>query len=299
MAAIGLMPAPKGGRLLTGVRLREGAKTVNAGQLNGVRKHERTANGGWKQIDWKKAEETVNRIQIRIVKAVKSGKSGLVKRLQYLLAHSFYAKALAVKRVTSSHGKRTPGVDGVVWKTQKDKYEAIFKLNDVGYHPKALRRIYIEKPGKTEKRPLSIPSMIDRAMQALYLLTLAPIAETLADKTSFGFRECRSTADAMQYAHLMLSRKTAPQWIVEGDIKKLLRHHQSSVADRQHPDGYRNPDQIPQSGLLLQKLSISYHPRVCTRGSHFSNSCKHDTGRLATGARSKAERQETSLCSLR
>ena len=213
------MPAPKGGRLLTGVRLREGAKTVNAGQLKDVRKHERTANGGWKQIDWKKAKETVNRIQIRIVKAVESGKSGLVKRLQYLLAHSFYAKALAIKRVTSSHGKRTPGVDGVVWKTQKDKYEAIFKLNDVGYHPKALRRIYIEKPGKTEKRPLSIPSMIDRAMQALYLLTLAPIAETQADKTSFGFRECRSTADAMNYAYLMLSRKTAPQWIVEGDIK--------------------------------------------------------------------------------
>jgi RNA-directed DNA polymerase len=192
---------------------------VNAGQLNDVHQHERTANGGWKKIDWKRAEETVNRIQIRIVKAVESGKNGLVKRLQYLLAHSFFAKALAIKRVTSSHGKSTPGVDGVVWKTPEEKFEAISRLNNVGYQPKALRRVYIEKPGKKEKRPLSIPAMIDRAQQALHLLTLAPIAETQADKTSFGFRECRSTADAMQYAHLMLSRKTAPQWVVEGDIK--------------------------------------------------------------------------------
>ncbi len=213
------MPASKGGRLLTGIRLSEGAKTVNEGQLKDVLKHERTSNGDWKKIDWKKAEGIVNRIQVRIIKAVESGRAGLVKRLQYLLAHSFYAKALAVKRVTSSHGKKTPGVDGIVWKTQKEKYEAIFKLNNVGYQPKALRRVYIEKPGKAEKRPLSIPAMIDRAMQALYLLTLAPIAETLADKTSFGFRECRSTADAMRYAYLMLSRKTAPQWVVEGDIK--------------------------------------------------------------------------------
>jgi len=218
-AITGHMPTSKGGRLLTGIRLSEGTKTVNEEQLKDVLKHERTSNGDWKKIDWKKAEETVNRIQIRIIKAVESGNAGLVKRLQYLLAHSFYAKALAVKRVTSSHGKKTPGVDGIVWKTQKEKYEAIFKLNNVGYQPKTLRRVYIEKPGKAEKRPLSIPAMIDRAMQALYLLTLAPIAETLADKTSFGFRECRSTADAMSYAYLMLSRKTAPQWVVEGDIK--------------------------------------------------------------------------------
>ena len=212
-------PTPKGGRLPTGVRLREGAKTVNADNLNDARKREGTANGSWNRIDWAKAEKTVNRIQTRIVKAVESGKSGLVKRLQYLLAHSFSAKALAIRRVTSSHGKRTPGVDGVVWKAQKEKYEAIFQLNDVGYHPKALRRIYIEKPGKKEKRPLSIPAMKDRAMQALYLQTLAPVAETQADKTSFGFRENRSTADAMQYAFLRLSRKTSPQWVVEGDIK--------------------------------------------------------------------------------
>ena len=148
----------------------------------------------------------------------------LAKRLQYLLAHSFYAKALAIRRVTTSHGSKTPGVDGVVWKTQKAKFEAIQTLNDVGYHPRALRRVYIEKLGKKENRPLSIPAMKDRAMQALYLQTLAPIAETQADKTSFGFREYRSTADAMKYAHLMLSRKTAPQWVVRGHFSNTGQH---------------------------------------------------------------------------
>ncbi len=235
---------------------------MNAEHLNDAHKREGTANGGWKQIDWNKAEETVNRIQIRIVKAVESGKTSLVKRLQYLLAHSFYAKALAIKRVTSSHGKNTPGVDGVVWKTPKDKYEAIQTLNDVGYQPKALKRVYIEKPGKKEKRPLSIPAMKDRAMQALYLQTLAPIAETLADKTSFGFRECRSTADAMQYAHLMLSRKTAPQWIVEGDIKSCFDdiNHQWLT------------DNIPMDTEVLSKFlkadySYQKHLYPTTKGS--------------------------------
>lgn len=137
---------PKGGRLPTGVRLREGAITVNADNLNDARKREGTANGSWNRIEWAKAEKTVNRIQARIVKAIESGRSGLVIRLQYLLAHSFSAKALAIRRVTSSHGKRTPGVDGVVWKAQKEKYEAIFQLYDVGYHPKVLGRIYIKNP---------------------------------------------------------------------------------------------------------------------------------------------------------
>lgn len=202
-----------------GVRLREDAKTVNAAQLNDAGNRESTANRNWGQINWDRAVKTVNRIQVRIVKAIESGKHNLVKRLQFLLTHSFYAKALAVRRVTSSHGAKTAGIDGVKWRTKQDKFKAIHDLCETGYIPKALRRVYIEKYGKQEKRPLSIPTIKDRAMQALYLQALSPIAETLADRTSFGFRENRSTADAMQYAHLRLSRTTAPQWIVEGDIK--------------------------------------------------------------------------------
>ena len=192
---------------------------MKAAQLKDAGNRESTANSSWNRINWGLAEKTVNRIQVRIVKAIESGEHNLIKRLQYLLTHSFYAKALAVRRVTTSRGAKTPGTDGIVWKSKGDKFKAIQDLSDIGYTPTALKRVYIDKPGKKEKRPLSIPAMKDRAMQALYLQALSPIAETLADRTSFGFREYRSTADAMQYAFLMLSRKTAPQWVVEGDIK--------------------------------------------------------------------------------
>ena len=111
----------------------------------------------WKQINWEQAETYINRLQIRIVKAVKENKWRLVKRLQYLITHSFYGKAVAVRRVISNKGKNTPGIDGIVWKTDKEKEEAIRTLETKGYRASALRRIYIEKFGKKEKRPLGIP----------------------------------------------------------------------------------------------------------------------------------------------
>lgn len=106
----------------------------------------------WNQIDWKKAEEQVNRLQIRIVKATLEQKWRLVKRLQYLMTNSFYAKALAVKRVTTNKGKNTPGIDGVLWKTNEEKVKAVAELNCQTYHAKPLKRVYIEKFGKKEKK---------------------------------------------------------------------------------------------------------------------------------------------------
>ena len=123
---------------------------------------------------WKKAEEQVNRLQVRIVKATLEQKWRLVKRLQYLLTNSFYAKALAVKRVVTNKGKNTPGIDGELWKSDKDKVCAVKNLEIRTYHAKPLRRVYIEKFGKKEKRPLGIPTMGDRAMQALQLLACCP-----------------------------------------------------------------------------------------------------------------------------
>lgn len=176
----------------------------------------------WNQIDWKKAEEQVNRLQIRIVKATLEQKWRLVKRLQYLMTNSFYAKALAVKRVTTNKGKNTPGIDGVLWKTNEEKVKAVAELNCQTYHAKPLKRVYIEKFGKKEKRPLGIPTMSDRAMQALQLLALEPVAETTADRISFGFRKYRSPEDAREYAFSVLSRRDSPQWILEGDIKSCF-----------------------------------------------------------------------------
>jgi len=173
----------------------------------------------WNDIDWKIAEKYVNRLQTRITKAVKQGKRYLVKRLQYLLTHSFYAKLLAVRTVTRNKGRRTAGIDGKKWLTPNAKMNAALKLSDKKYKSKPSRRVYIPKPGTTKKRPLSIPTMHDRAMQALYALALSPISETTADICSFGFRKYRSSHDACSQAFNCLSTKNSAEWVLEGDIK--------------------------------------------------------------------------------
>jgi RNA-directed DNA polymerase len=86
-----------------------------------------------------------------------------VKRLQYLLTHSYYAKLIAVRKVTTNKGKKTPGVDKVLWNTPAQKMNAVLSLTDKSYKASPLRRVYIEKKGKKAKRPLGIPTMYDRA----------------------------------------------------------------------------------------------------------------------------------------
>lgn len=138
---------------------------------------------GWHDIDWHAAHSNVRRLQARIVKATQEGKWGKVKALQHLLTRSFSGKALAVKRVTENQGKDTPGVDKDMWDTPQKKAKAIRELRQRGYRPLPLRRVSIpKKNGKM--RPLSIPTMKDRAMQALSLLALDPVAETTADPNS-------------------------------------------------------------------------------------------------------------------
>lgn len=172
----------------------------------------------WESIDFVKAEIYVKKLQMRIVKAWKLGKFNRVKSLQHLLTTSFYARALAVKRVTENQGKKTSGVDKELWLTPNAKYQAIKKLKVRGYCPKPLRRIYIpKKNGK--KRPLSIPTMTDRAMQTLFKFALEPIAETTADPNSYGFRPKRSTQDAIEQCFLALSKQKSAKWVLEGDIK--------------------------------------------------------------------------------
>ena len=186
-------------------------KTAQAGALI-------SDTASWKSVDWKRARREVRRLQMRIAKAVKEGRWNKVHTLQYMLSRSFYAKLLAVKRVTSNKGKKTPGVDGILWRSAGAKWRAACSLRRRGYRPKPLRRIYIpKKNGKL--RPLSIPVMYCRAMQALYKLTLAPVAETTADQNSYGFRESRSCADAVAAAFNALSKPNSAPWVLEGDIK--------------------------------------------------------------------------------
>ncbi len=177
----------------------------------------------WESINWETASAYVRKLQMRIVKAQKEGHISKVKSLQWLLTHSFYAKALAVRRVTSNRGKNTPGVDHELWRTPQAKFNAIAKLNRRGYQPQPLRRVYIpKKNGKM--RPLSMPTMTDRAMQTLYKFALEPIAETYADPNSYGFRVGRGTHDAIEQCFTDLNKGKSPEWILEGDIKGCFDH---------------------------------------------------------------------------
>ncbi|NJM41488.1 MAG: group II intron reverse transcriptase/maturase [Anaerolineae bacterium] len=181
-------------------------------------------NKHWHAIDWAKANRTVKRLQTRIVKATQAGRPGKRKALQWLLTHSYSARALAVKRVTDNHGKNTPGVDGIIWNTPEKKINAVRQTGRRrNYRPQPLRRIYIPKASNPKKlRPLSIPCMADRAEQALHLQALDPVAETTQDPNSYGFRRERSTADALAQCFNVLSKQTCASYILEGDIKSCF-----------------------------------------------------------------------------
>ena len=175
----------------------------------------------WNAINWRAIYGKVRRLQVRIAKAAREKRWGKVHFLQRLLTRSLPARLWAVRRVVSNQGKRTPGVDRILWKTPRQKMQAARSLRRFGYKPRPLRRIYIPKRNG-KRRPLGIPTMKDRAMQALHLLALLPVAETQADPNSYGFRPRRSVADALGQCYCALAKGDSPQWVLEGDIESCF-----------------------------------------------------------------------------
>lgn len=212
--------------------------------------HERKKD--WDNINWSKANEYVNRLQVRIVKATQEGKWNLVKRLQHLLVNSFYAKAIAVKKVTQNKGKNTAGVDNKLWKSKQEKWDGIMSLTPKGYRALPTRRVLIpKKNGK--KRPLSIPTMRDRAMQTLFLLALQPIEETTADEHSYGFRVSRSCQDACEQIFADLSLKSSAQWVLEGDIKGCFDNISHEWMLKNIPMNKKVLSQFIKAGYVFKK----------------------------------------------
>ena len=175
----------------------------------------------WYAINWRAIDRNVRRLQVRIAQATKEGRWGKVQALQRLLTHSHSGRVLAVRRVTENNGKKTPGVDQEIWNTPEKKTQAVHELKRRGYQPQPLRRVYIPKSDGKTMRPLGIPTMKDRAQQAIHLLALDPVVETTADKNSYGFRPQRSCADAIEQCFTALKTVTT-QWILEGDIKSCF-----------------------------------------------------------------------------
>jgi RNA-directed DNA polymerase len=170
----------------------------------------------WNTIPWRKLERNIFKLQNRIYQASRRGDSQQVRRLQRLLLKSWSAKALAVRRVTQDNsGKKTAGVDGVKSLTPKQRMTLIQKL-DLKGKVQPIRRVWIPKPNKTEKRPLGIPTIQDRATQALVKMVIEPQWEAKFEPNSYGFRPGRSCHDAIQALHDMLRHHD--KYVLDADI---------------------------------------------------------------------------------
>lgn len=216
--------------------------TVN---INSINLTGASSASRWNDLPWNVITKEVKRLQMRIAKAYKLGKIGKAKALQRILSTSFYAKCLAVKRVVSNKGSNTAGVDNILWKSSYQRMKAVYSLKRKGYKTKPLKPVYIPKRDpNSDKRKLLIPCLSDRAMQALWQLALEPIAETVADSNSYGFRPKRSVADAIAQCFILLGRKHSAEWTLEGDIKSCFDRlsHQWLL------------DNIPMDKCILKKF---------------------------------------------
>jgi len=174
----------------------------------------------WQGIPWPQVEARVHTLQRRIYRAEQQGQRRKVKSLQRLLLRSTSAKLLAVRRVTQDNqGKKTPGVDGVASLEPGERCLLVQHLN-LGQPVQPVRRIWIPKPGTEEKRPLGIPTMSDRATQALVKLALEPQWEARFEPNSYGFRPGRSCHDALEAIFNEIRYK--PKYILDADIAKCF-----------------------------------------------------------------------------
>lgn len=175
---------------------------------------------GWNEIDWRKLDRQVFKLQKRIFQASTRGNVKLVRRLQKLLISSWSTRALAVRRVTQDNqGKKTAGVDGVKSLTPKQRLALVDKI-EIGTKVKPTRRVWIPKPGTDEKRPLGIPTMYDRALQALVKMVLEPEWEAKFEPNSYGFRPGRSCHDAIGAIFTSINQKS--KYVLDADISKCF-----------------------------------------------------------------------------
>jgi RNA-directed DNA polymerase len=179
-----------------------------------------TNTEGWKAINWRQAERYVFKLQKRIFAASRCGDVKKVRKLQKTLMRSWSNRILSVRRVTQDNqGKKTAGVDGAKSLSPAERLELSRELKLTG-RSKPTRRVWIPKPGSKEKRPLGIPVMYDRALQAVVKSALEPEWEAIFEPNSYGFRPGRSCHDAITQIKLCIQHKA--KFVLDADIAKCF-----------------------------------------------------------------------------
>lgn len=229
----------------------------------------------WYSIDWSQCLERLKRMQIAIAVAYKNGDFGKVELLQTNLIKSFAARALAVKAVTTSPGKKLYGVDGVVWKTSSHKCRAILELANLeDYRVSQVKRSWVYM-GDGKQHPIVIPTMMDRAVQVLLLYSLEPIAACWGDKHSYAHRPFRGPQDVQTILFNLFSKETRPLWALTTSVDNLFSPAHKEWVINNIPvnkrllkqllggDHLYIPKNINQSGIGLEvsELESVYKPR--------------------------------------
>lgn len=179
------------------------------------------------KINWKQCLAELQENQENLTRSYREGKPKQIKTIQSKILTSFATRALAVRKVNTNKGGKTPGTDGVMWETPMEKAHAIKEIhywtqNPKQYRAKPVKRMNIPKPGKAETRPLGIPTMLDRAMQEVYRASLDPIVEETSDPNSYGFRKYRGCSEAIAKLAGCLNRDFSAAWVLDADIEKCF-----------------------------------------------------------------------------